>query len=72
MGEEEDEEGDGDPGPAAFDEEDVEEVGLARKVGRGEVRFLGVCLEGGIVGCVADGGAEQREKGAEGEEDRVG
>lgn len=39
------------PGPAALDEEDVEDVRLAGKVARGGGRVLRVRLQHGVVGC---------------------
>lgn len=72
VGEEEAEEGQRDPGPAALDEEDVEDVALAGKVRGRKGRVLGVGVDEGIVGGVADGRGEEGEEGAKGEHDGVG
>ena len=62
QGQEEDE-GERDPEPGDLDEEEVEDVALAREVAG---RFRGrVGLRDGIVGGVARGGVEDREQGAE-------
>lgn len=68
---EEEEEGQRDPGPAALDEKDVEDVALAGKVRGRKSRVLGVGVVEGVVGGVANGRGEEGEEGAEGEHDGV-
>ncbi len=63
MGEEEEEIGEGHPGPAAFDEELVEDVRFLGEVGGGEVVDMG--LGRCAVGRRAGGGVEEGEEGAE-------
>lgn len=59
-----------DPEPSDLDEEDVEDVALAREVvGR---LGRGVGLRDGVVGRVAGGGVEDGEEGAEEEGGGVG
>lgn len=66
----EEEEGERDPEPGDLDEEDVEEVALAREVaGRGGGR---VRLRDGVVGGVAGRGVEEGEERAEEEGRGVG
>lgn len=70
MQHQEEEEGERDPEPGNLDEEDVEEISLARKVAgrvRGRVR-----LRDGVVGGAAGRGVEEREEGAEDEGRGVG
>lgn len=71
MCKQEDEERGADPGPPAFDEEDVEEVVLAGEVGGREVRVLDVRVAEGVVGRGAGLRGEEREEGAEDEDERV-
>lgn len=70
--EQKDKKGQRDPGPPLLDEEDVEDVALAGKVRRGKGRVLRMGLGAVVVGRVADGGREQREECAKGEDERVG
>ena len=72
MRKQEDEKRDGDPEPSALDEEDVEQVIFAREVRGDRARVLHVRLRDAVVGRGADGGVEEREEGAEEEEDWVG
>ena len=64
------EEGERDPEPGYFYEEDVEEVAFAREVAGG--LGGGVGLREGVVGGVAGGGVEDGEEGAEEEGAGVG
>lgn len=70
--EEEDKKGECDPSPALLDEEDIKNVALASKVGRRKGWVLRVGLSTVVVGRIANGGREQGEECAKGEDDRVG
>lgn len=70
--EEEDEKGECDPSPALLDEEDVENVALASKVGRRKSWVLRVGLGPVVVGRITYGGREKGEECAKGEDNRVG
>ena len=72
MGEDEHEKGDGYPSPSALDEEDVEEVILAREIRGDEGRVLDVRVAEDVVRSGAGFGGEEGEEGAEEEEEGVG
>ena len=65
MAEEEDEESGSDPSPTSLDKQNVEDIGLARKVARRNARLLEMRLRDRIVRCGARLGRDDGEDSAE-------